>query len=70
MAHKRHENKSDVHLSVQQKLKLIKRLQSGVHVAATCMQYGTKKQMVSNIRKRKSHFQKYSLFFNVEDTNW
>jgi hypothetical protein len=69
MAHKRCEKKSQVHLSVKQKLQLIKRLESGVHVAATCMEYGMKKQIVSNIIKTKSHFQKYSLFFDVEDTS-
>lgn len=55
-----------MHLSVKQKLQIIEKLEFGVSVAAVCMEYWVKKQMVNDIRKTKARLQKYSLSSDTE----
>ena len=54
-----------VHLSVAQKLELIRKLESGKSVAEVCEEYGVKKQTVSDIRKAKEKLQGYATKFSV-----
>jgi hypothetical protein len=46
-------------VGVDQKLELIEKLQFGLLVAIVFMEYGVKKQMVSDIRKTKSVIKKH-----------
>lgn len=57
--------KKRVILSINQKLELIKKLESGVSVARICDEYGCAKQTVSDIRKAKEKLKKYAIKFDV-----
>ncbi|KAG0722631.1 Retrovirus-related Pol polyprotein from type-1 retrotransposable element R2 [Chionoecetes opilio] len=50
-----------VNLSTAEKLELIKKVESGV-----CVEYGVKKQTVSDIRKAKDKLREYAVKFNVD----
>ena len=54
-----------VHLSVIQKLELIRKLESGKSVAEVCVEYGVKKQTVSDIKRAKEKLQGYAMKFLV-----
>ena len=59
------EKRKRVHLSIKQKLQLIKRLESGVSVSKVCEEFGVKKQTVSDIRKSKNRLQNFSARFSL-----
>ena len=54
-----------VHLSIQDKLELLKKLDSGYSVAKVCEEYGVKKQTVSDIRRARAKLKAYSLKYDV-----
>ncbi len=54
-----------VHLSVAQKLELIRKLEAGKTVSQVCEIYGIKKQTVSDIKKSKEKLQTYAVKFSV-----
>ncbi|KAK4328333.1 hypothetical protein Pmani_001254 [Petrolisthes manimaculis] len=62
------EKRKCVHLSIDDKLVLIKKLEAGVSVSRVCEIYGVKKQTVSDIRKAKDKLRKYAVKFNVDST--
>ena len=49
-----------VHLSIKDKLELLKKLDSGYSVAKVCEEYGVKKQTVSDIRKSRPKLQEFT----------
>ncbi|KAG0725911.1 Transposable element Tcb2 transposase [Chionoecetes opilio] len=55
-----------VNLSIAEKLELIKKVESGVSVARVCVEYGVKKQTVSDIRKAKDKLRENAVKFNVD----
>ena len=63
--HKGGEKRKCTNLSIGAKLKLIKKLKSGVSVARVCDEYGVKKQTVSDIRRSKEKLQAYAVKFDV-----
>ncbi|KAK4308671.1 hypothetical protein Pmani_019642 [Petrolisthes manimaculis] len=62
------EKKKHVHLSIADKLELLKKLEAGASVSRVCEIYGVKKQTVSDIRKAKDKLRNYALKFNVDPT--
>ena len=62
----RGEKRKRVHLSIQDKLELLKKLESGYSVARVCDEYGIKKQTVSDIRKAKDKLKSFAVNFEVE----
>ena len=58
-----------VHLSIHQKLQLIKRNEQGVYVATLCKEFGVAKQTVSDIKKSKESLKKYAVENNVGANN-
>ncbi|KAK4322487.1 hypothetical protein Pmani_006826 [Petrolisthes manimaculis] len=62
------EKKKRVHLSIADKLELLKKLEAGASVSRVCEIYGVKKQTVSDIRKAKDKLRNYALKFNVDTT--
>lgn len=61
--------KKPVHLSVAQKLELIRKIDGGKSVAQMCVEYGVKKQTISDIRRAKEKLQSYAVKYSVSHTN-
>lgn len=55
-----------VSLSLNDKLKIIEKLEDGATVSSICTEYKIAKQTVSDIRKKKDNLRKFVLKFNVE----
>ncbi|XP_045104336.1 tigger transposable element-derived protein 7-like [Portunus trituberculatus] len=54
-----------VHLSVSQKLELLRKIDGGMSVAQVCELYGVKKQTVSDIKKARGKLENYAVKFAV-----
>ena len=63
------EKNKRVHLSIHQKLQLIKRHEQDVSVATLCKEFGVAKQTVSDIKKSKESLKKYAVENNVGANN-
>ena len=59
-----------VHLSIKDKLELLKKLDSGYSVAKVCSEYGVKKQTVSDIRRAREKLKVFSMKFDVINSNF
>lgn len=55
-----------VHLTLTQKLQLIRKLEEGASVSSVCEEFGVKKQTVSDIRKSKDKLTSFASKFSVE----
>jgi predicted DNA-binding protein YlxM (UPF0122 family) len=55
-----------VHLTLTQKLQLIRKLEAGASVSSVCEEFGVKKQTVSDIRKSKDKLTSFALKFSVD----
>lgn len=53
-------------LSLNDKLRVVDKLEKGTFVSSICAQYGIAKQTVSDMRKQKDEIRKFVLKFNVE----
>lgn len=58
-----------INLTINQKLEIIQKLESGMSVAHICEQYGIKKQTVSDIKKNKSKINKFTLMCDVGENS-
>lgn len=63
------ENRKRVSLSVNQKLELLRKLESGCSVSVLCQEYGVKKQTISDIRKSKDKLTQFSLNYCVSTSS-
>jgi transposase-like protein len=60
------EKRKRVHLTLTQKLQLIRKLEAGASVSSVCEEFGVKKQTVSDIRKSKDKLTSFALKFSVD----
>lgn len=57
-----------VHLTLTQKLQLIRKLETGASVSSVCEEFGVKKQTVSDIRRSKDKLTSFALRFNIDNS--
>lgn len=59
--------KKRTRLSIAEKVEVIKKLENGISAENICIEYGIKKQTVSDIKKTKENIKKHALKINDDD---